>query len=140
MLLELAKPLSMMLSIFSLYAVFYSAFLMPAVSWEQRIWFSLELLSLAAAVCLLSGLIVRVPPEPSRDEAEVEWRIWRDHWSRTDGWDEGAGMTEVPGPEPLFRTLPVQMFCWASCLMAGLFVLSWYLETYFVLYRDTRRW
>jgi hypothetical protein len=38
----------------------------------------------------------------------------------------------------LTSTLPVQMFCWASSAMLVLFILSWYLETYCIFYRDVR--
>jgi hypothetical protein len=30
------------------------------------------------------------------------------------------------------------MFCWAAAVMVVLFVVSWYLETYCVFYRDIR--
>ena len=43
------------------------------------------------------------------------------------------------GVGPILRTLPVQMFCWAVCLMLMLFVTSWYLETHCIFYRDVRR-
>ena len=39
----------------------------------------------------------------------------------------------------LTRTLPVQMFCWAVCLMLVFFAASWYLETYCIFYKDVRR-
>jgi hypothetical protein len=35
-------------------------------------------------------------------------------------------------------TLPVQMFCWASSLMLVLFLVSEYLESSCVFYRDIR--
>jgi hypothetical protein len=38
----------------------------------------------------------------------------------------------------LASTLPVQMFCWASSLMLLLFVVSHYLESSCVFYRDIR--
>jgi len=44
------------------------------------------------------------------------------------------------GVEPVTRTLPVQMFCWAVCLIVLLFLTSWYLETYCVFYKDVRRY
>lgn len=43
------------------------------------------------------------------------------------------------GAEPLLRTLPVQVFCWASCLLLTLFAASWYLETHCIFYKDVRR-
>lgn len=141
MLLELAKPLSMMLSIFSLYGVFYAAFLMPASSMEQRIWLSLELLSLSAGICLITGLLFREPlpqaPDQLEDELEREWRTWRRHWSQREGWPE----EEAPSariPEPLITTLPVRLFLWATFFMSALFILAWYLETYYLPYRNLR--
>jgi len=43
------------------------------------------------------------------------------------------------GAEPLLRTLPVQVFCWALGLMVALFAASWYLETHCIFYKDVRR-
>jgi len=37
-----------------------------------------------------------------------------------------------PGEPPVTRTLPVQLFLWALAGMALLFLLSWYLEEYYV--------
>jgi len=107
-LLEIAKPVALVLCMVSLCAVFYTAFLVPASGFEQRSWDSLVLLSLAAGICLSSGMIFR---EPTRS-----------------------------GADSLARTLPVQMFCWAACLMLVWFLASWYLETYCVFYKDLRRW
>ena len=56
MLLEIAKPVALLLCILSLYGVFYTAFLVQPSDLEQRIWNSLELLSIAAGICLVSGL------------------------------------------------------------------------------------
>lgn len=134
MLLELLRPISLLLSIFSLYRVFYAAFLRPDVVMEQRIWDSLELLSIAAAVCVISGLIFREPIPLSNEKLEVEWREWRRRWGKLEGWEEPARRRD-----PLMATLPIQLFCWAAALMLALFFLSWYLETYYVLYRDPRR-
>jgi hypothetical protein len=59
MLLEVAKPVALGLCLLSLLAVFHAAFLVPATGFEQRIWDSVMLLSLAAGICLSSGLIFR---------------------------------------------------------------------------------
>jgi len=107
MLLEIAKPIALGLCMLSLCAVFYAAFLTPAGEPEQRIWDTVVLLSLAAGICLTSGLIFRESTET------------------------GSG--------PLTATLPVQMFCWAVCLILVLFAASWYLETYCIFYKDVRR-
>ena len=42
------------------------------------------------------------------------------------------------GNSRLTSTLPVQMFCWASSLMLVLFLVSEYLESSCVFYRDIR--
>jgi hypothetical protein len=107
MLLEIAKPIALLLCILALCSVFYTAFLVPASGLEQRIWDSLILLSLAAGICLSSGMIFREATQS--------------------------------GVEPLTRTLPVQMFCWAVGLMMAWFLVSWYLETYCIFYKDLRR-
>jgi hypothetical protein len=104
MLLEAAKPIALLLCLLSLCAVFHTAFLAPAGDLEQRALDAVVLLSLAAGICLSSGLIFRE--------------------STTD---------------PLARTLPVQMFCWAVCAMLMFFLASWYLETHCIFYKDVRR-
>jgi hypothetical protein len=40
----------------------------------------------------------------------------------------------------LSATLPVRLFLWTSAAMVMLFAVSWYVETFVVLYRDTRRY
>ena len=59
MLLEAAKPIALMLCMASLCAVFYTAFLVPAVDLEHKSWDTLTLLSLAAGICLTSGMLFR---------------------------------------------------------------------------------
>jgi formate/nitrite transporter FocA (FNT family) len=108
--LEVAKPIAVGLCMVSLCAVFSTAFLAPAADLEHRTWDTVILLSLTAGICLASGMIFR---ESSESSAES-------------------------GAEPLLRTLPVQMFCWAVSLMLVLFLASWYLETHCVFYKDVR--
>ena len=105
--LEIAKPIALLLCMLALWSVFYTAFLVPASDLERRSWDSLILLSLAAGICLTSGMIFR-----ESEESE-------------------AGS--------LMRTLPVQIFCWAVSLMLVLFLVSWYLETHCIFYKDVRR-
>jgi hypothetical protein len=109
MLVEVAKPVTLISCILSLYALFHTAFLIPASDLHQRIYDSLELLVLAGTVSLISGLVFR-EAAPGRHS----------------------------GSDRLTSTLPVQMFCWASSAMLVLFILSWYLETYCIFYRDVR--
>ncbi len=56
-LLEIAKPIALLLCILSLFAVFHTAFLVPGTSLEQKIVDSLKLLALAAGISLVSGMI-----------------------------------------------------------------------------------
>ena len=109
MLVELAKPVTLIVCILSLYAVFYTAFLNPAGDPDQRIYESLGLLALAAGVSVVSAFIFR---EATHAHSAKSAR--------------------------LTTTLPFRMFCWASGAMLILFVVSWYLEKYCIFYRDIR--
>jgi hypothetical protein len=109
MLLEVARPVTLIFCILSLYSVFDAAFLVPSIDMRQRICDSLALLAVAAITSLISGL------------------IFRDSTHESD-----AGRTR------LAATLPMQVFCWAASTMLVLFVVSWYLETYCVFYHDVR--
>lgn len=112
MLLELAKPVALLLCLLSLAAVFHTAFLVPGhlellipgPGLHDRILDSLLLLTLSAAICLVSSLLFR----------------------------EAAS-----GPHAsLAATLPLKLFFWSAGIMLLLFVVSWYLETYCIFYRD----
>lgn len=108
-LIELAKPVTFILCILSLYALFITAFLVPSSDMHQKIYDSLGLLMLAAGASLVSGLIFqRATPE------------------------------RYPGSTRLTATLPVQLFCWSSSVMLVLFIVSWYLESHCIFYRDVR--
>jgi len=103
MLLELARPLSFFLSMLSLYPVLASAFFVPGSRWEERLELALLRVCVAGCICFSSGLLY----------------AWH---SRTD----------PAANEPLFATLPVRVFFWAIAGMAILFVLTWWLDTYYV--------
>jgi len=109
MLVEVAKPVTLVACILSLLAVFHTAFLAPFSDIDQRIYDTLARLALAATTCLISGLIFRQTTLPPH-----------------------ARSTR------LTATLPVQVFCWASGTMLILFVVSWYLESHCIFYRDVR--
>jgi hypothetical protein len=108
MLAELAKPLSFIVCILSLYALLYAAFLNPSIDIGHRIIDSIGLLALAAAISVISGLIFR--------EADRGWGV----------------------RVRLISTLPLQIFCWGSGIMTILFLLSLYLASHCVFYRDVR--
>ena len=99
MLLELGKATSFILCIFSLYSVLISAFLEPNTSWQQRMIAGLFRLAIAAGISLASGLLFAFPARTNPDRNI-----------------------------PISRTLPVQLFLWASFILTTLFVLAWYLR------------
>jgi len=109
MLLEAAKPVTFILCIVSLYAVFHAAFLNPAADFDERIRESLGLLALAAGISVMSALVFR-----------------------------RAARKPLTGAMRLTATLPVRMFSWAAGVMFVLFVVAWYLETHCKFYRDVR--
>jgi hypothetical protein len=67
MLVELAKPVTLISCILSLYAVFHTAFLIPSSEMDERICDSLGLLALAALISFVSGLIFRYATTPKND-------------------------------------------------------------------------
>jgi hypothetical protein len=109
MLLELAKPVALILCLLSLFAVFHTLFLsiedphlilQPHQAFDDRILDSLILLAISAGICILGGLLFR--------ESE-------------------------PSPHPsLASTLPMQIFYWATGIMVVLFFLAWFLETHYI--------
>jgi hypothetical protein len=109
MLRDLARPAAFTLCIVALYAVFHTTFLTPALNPEMRIRHSLGLLAIAAGICLMSGMIFR----------------------------DSAG-EPLPAHASLLSSLPVQLFRWAAFGMTLLFLVSWYLETHCIFYRDIR--
>ncbi len=106
MLVDVAKPIALMLCLIALCGVFFTAFMAPD-DLRSRILESLELLVLAAGISVISGLIFR---ESTAETSATEAR--------------------------LTATLPVQVFFWASGIMFFLFIVSWYLETYCIFYRN----
>ncbi len=109
MLIECAKPVTLVLCILSLYAVFHAAFLNPANDLDARVYESLRFLGLAACISLAGALVFR------------------------------QGMQEVYGRRArLAAMLPMRMFYWASGIMLVLFVVSLYLERNCIFYKDVR--
>ena len=104
MLLELLKPISFFASLLSLYPVLPSAFFVPGTRWEERLEMALLRVVVAACICFTSGFIFALPEYGGR-----------------------------AGPhEPILRTLPVRVFFCAVGGMAVLFLLTWWLDTYYV--------
>jgi small-conductance mechanosensitive channel len=96
--LELAKAATFFACIVSLYWVLLSAFFVPGLHWQDRLFLSIAKLALAAAVCLLSALVFRLPIRSNPD-----------------------------ANRPITSTLPMQLFFWAAPLLLLLFLASWYL-------------
>lgn len=96
--LELTKALSFTASVISLYWVGINALFVPGSRWQDRLFLAMARLALAAAICLLSGLIFRWPT-PTNPDAN----------------------------QPLTSTLPIQLFFWATAAIAFFFITSWYL-------------
>jgi hypothetical protein len=138
-LVEIAKPVTLLLSILSLYAVFHTAFLIPGRTVHDRLWDSLDLLVLAAGISVVSGLIFREGEregEGGLGSGSEDGRMRGGHGAQAVHMGNRAGR----GPEivPLSGTLPMQIFIWGTGIMVGLFVVSWYLENYCIFYRDVR--
>jgi hypothetical protein len=110
MLLDAIKPVALLLSILSLYGVFHTAFLLPALSLEDRLRASLLTLALAACIALLSGLLFQETDDPAHASSS------------------------------LIATLPIQLFLWTTAAIVVLFAVSWYLETYVILRPTIRRY
>jgi hypothetical protein len=96
--LELAKALSFLVCILSLYWAAISAFFVPGTQWEERLWMAAFKLLAAAAICFYSGMVF--------------------------SWPSRANPTAF---QRLTSTLPVRVFFWAVAGIAVLFALSWYL-------------
>jgi hypothetical protein len=116
MLLELVKPVALLLCLLSLLAVFHTLFfaledpqllLQPHQAIQDRIIDSILLLALSAGISIISAFIFR--------EAE-------------------------PYPHPsLSATLPLQIFYWATATMLLLFPLASFLETHYI-FTPTIHW
>jgi hypothetical protein len=87
--------------------VLLSAFFVPGTRWEERLEMALLRVALAGCICFTSGFLFALP----------------DH-----GHFGNRG-----GPyEPVLRTLPVRMFFCAVGGMTVLFLLTWWLDTYYM--------
>ncbi len=96
--LELAKAVSFLVCILSLYWAAISAFFVPGAQWEERLWIAAFKLLCAAAICFYSGMVFSWPSR-----------------------------TNPTAFQRLTSTMPVRLFFWALASIAVLFVMSWYL-------------
>jgi hypothetical protein len=110
-LLEVGQFVSLLLCILCLYAFVHTVFFTPFTSTHERLLSSFKMFLLAAGVCSLSGWIF----------AEEEWR-------------QG-------NPNPcVSATLPMKAFFWVTLAILILFLVSWYLEEYFLPLRAQPLW
>jgi len=105
MLLDLVKALSFFASMLSLYPVVVGAFFVPGSHWQDRLILALARVGLAGCICLLSGILFARP-----------WQF-----------------TDHPGHR-LLATLPVRIYLWTILGVSVLFLLSWFLEEFYVPY------
>jgi len=103
MLLELLQPISFFASLLSLYPVLLSAFFVPGTRWEERLEMALLRVALAGCICFTSGFLFALPE-----------------------------FARSGGREPILRTLPVRVFFCAVGGMTVLFLVSWWLDIYYV--------
>jgi drug/metabolite transporter (DMT)-like permease len=101
---ELAKAAALILTILSIYALLGSAFFVTGSTWQHRILSSLETLTMTGCVCFASGLLFNLTTRPTRGHNNP----------------------------PLTRTLPVQLFFWSLGGAVLMFLLSRYLEVFYV--------
>ena len=100
---ELAKLAALVLTILSIYALVVSAFFVPGSPWNARLLSSIETLAMTACVCFASGLLFSI-----------------------------TGDSSPPPIRTVARTLPVQLFFWSLGGVVLMFLLSRYLEVYYI--------
>jgi hypothetical protein len=105
MLLEIARTLSFFVSMLALYPVVAGAFFVPGSYWQDRLILAAARMGLAGCMALVSGILFARP------------------WL----YDDGAGRR-------LMAALPVRIYLWTVLGVAILFLLSWYLEEFYVPY------
>lgn len=105
---ELAKAVALILTIVSIYALLGSVFFVPGTTWQQRLLSSTEMLAMTGCVCFASGLLFRLTTESANSNSGVSSLL------------------------PVTRTLPVQLFFWSLGATVLMFLLSRYLEVYYI--------
>ena len=103
MLLDLGRAIALFTSIVALYWVTIGAFFVPGTHWQERLAECAIRVAIAACICLAGGLLFAWRPATSRE----------------------------PRPSPI-ATLPMRLFFAGMAAMAMLFVLSWYIEEYYL--------
>lgn len=94
MILDLSKAASFLLSILSLLHLTAQAFFYPEPNWQDRLLHALPSLAFATTICLLAGLLFRLPARYNPD-----------------------------ANQPLPDTLPIRLYLWTVPTLAILFTL-----------------
>jgi hypothetical protein len=115
MLLDLTKALSFFVSMLALYPVIAGAFFVPGSHWQDRLLLALARMGLAGCLALVSGILFAKP------------------WVNNDGSEQDRTGQDGAG-QRLLAALPVRIYLWTILGVAILFVLSWYLEEFYVPY------
>jgi len=110
MLLEFARTLSFFVSMLALYPVVAGAFFVPGSQWQDRLILFAARMGLAGCLALVSGILF-ARPWVNKDETG----------------QDGAGRR-------LLAALPVRVYLWTVLSVAILFLLSWYLDEFYVPY------
>lgn len=95
--LEVAKTLSFVVCILTLYHAAIHSFFIPGAHWRERLVFMLVRLAFAACVCYLSGMLFV--------------------WPSSANPDRNLTLTHTP---------PVRLYLWGMVCIAGLFVVGWF--------------
>lgn len=103
MLLELGKFASFLLSVICLCALFYTAFLLPANSFEDRALSLLQTLMITSGVSWASG--------------------WLFHYDARRTGVVSSGVA---------TTFPMMVFWWTAAIILALFLFAWFLQVYFL--------
>ncbi len=111
MLLELARPAALLASMMSLLAVMHTAFFGSETDFHQRIYDSLGMLLLAAGFALFAGILFERNGESTPDAGPVA---------------------------AIFRTFPMQVFCWTTGLIVALFLLARWIEANCIFSKEMR--
>ncbi|WP_263379328.1 hypothetical protein [Granulicella paludicola] len=104
MLLDLGKALSFLISLLSLYPLFFAAFFVPGTHWQDRLLLASDKVVLSALCCFVSGIL----------------------FSTSEHRQSTLTAQEV------FATLPVRLYVLALGGMAVLFLSSWFIDTYYM--------
>lgn len=121
--LELARPVTLLGTILSLLVLLRTAFFGPQIDFGDRVFNTLCVFVIAAGMALLSGLTF-----PERDPLEdIPW------------YDRSFYAQHLRPTDPilrLYRSFPVQIFCWTTAVLFVMFLINWYMQTYFMPYRN----